>query len=292
MTEVITGRLYFRVKKNRNILLIISAVIVIIIFIYITKSTPPPDKSTLPHEQHEPSQPETPVPEEALEEVDKIYSGMVALVIDDVGYDDKAFNKFVELGVPVTFSILPGERYSKYIAGEARKLNYEIMLHLPMEPRGSWSNPGNHAILSGMSRDQMLRQLSENLDAVPNVTGVNNHMGSLLTENRFAMRVLLEEIHKRGLFFLDSRTSSRTVAYSVAKSIGIKSEARDVFLDNKSDISYIKGQIDKAIRIAKKNGEATAIGHAKPETAAAIREKLPDFEKEGIELVTLSRLVD
>ena len=94
------------------------------------------------------------------------------------------------------------------------------------------------------------------------------------------------------MFFLDSRTSSRTVAYSVAKSIGVRSADRDVFLDNKSDIGYIKGQIDTAIRIAKKKGEATAIGHAKPETAAAILAKLPEFEKEGIEIVTISRLLD
>ena len=94
------------------------------------------------------------------------------------------------------------------------------------------------------------------------------------------------------MFFLDSRTTPRTVAYSVAKSFGIKSESRDVFLDNKADIGYIKGQIDTAIRIAKKHGEATAIGHAKLMTAAAIREKLPDFEREGIELVAVSRVLD
>lgn len=226
------------------------------------------------------------------EKIDKVYSGRVAIVIDDVGYDHKVFRKFTELGVPVTFSILPGERYSKFIAKEARELNYETMLHLPMEPHGVWSNPGSHAILSAMTRDQMLRQLSADLDAVPHITGVNNHMGSLLTEDGFAMRVILEELHNRGLYFLDSRTSSRTVAYSVAKKIGIKSEDRDIFLDNEPDIGYIKGQIDKAIRIAKKTGEATAIGHAKPETVAAIREKLPDFEDEGIELVFMSRLLD
>lgn len=279
-------------KKKRNKWFIIFAAIAVVIAIYVTKSKHPPDIPSLPHKQHAPPEPETPVPQEGPEKKDKIYNGRVAIVIDDVGYDDKVFKKFTDLGVPVTFSILPGERYSKYLAGEARQLHYEIMLHLPMEPHGSWSNPGNHAILSGMTREEMLRQLSEDLGAVPHVTGVNNHMGSLLTENRFAMRIILEELQKRGLFFLDSRTSPRTVAYSIAKNIGMKSEDRDVFLDNKPDIGYIKGQIDTAIRIAKKRGEATAIGHAKQETVAAIREKLPDFEKEGIELVTISRLLD
>ncbi len=279
-------------KKNRIKILVISASAIFIIAIYITRTKPPLYTPTVPQEQYKPVEPETPIPETHSDKVDREYRGRVAIVIDDVGYDDKVFRKFTELRVPVTFSILPGERYSKYIAREASKLDYEIMLHLPMEPHGSWSNPGSHAILSAMTRDQMLKQLSDNLDAVPNVTGINNHMGSLLTEDRFIMRILLEEMQKRGLFFLDSRTSSRTVAYSVAKSIGVRSADRDVFLDNKPDIGYIKGQIDTAIRIAKKKGEATAIGHAKPETAAAILEKLPDFEKEGIEIVTISRLLD
>lgn len=273
-------------------ILIISAVAIFIIAIYITRTKPPSHIPPVSHEQYKPAEPEIPPPEGQVEKADKIYNGRIAIVIDDLGHDDKIFRKFTELGVPVTFSILPGERYSKYIAREASKLNYEIMLHLPMEPHGSWSNPGSHAILSAMTRDQMLKQLSDNLDSVPNATGINNHMGSLLTEDRFVMRILLEEMQKRGLFFLDSRTSSRTVAYSVAKSIGIKSGGRDVFLDNKTDIGYIKGQIDTAIRIAKKKGEATAIGHAKPETAAAILEKLPDFEQQGIEIVTISRVLD
>ncbi|MCC6544784.1 MAG: divergent polysaccharide deacetylase family protein [Nitrospirae bacterium] len=280
-------------KKNRRILIIVSVSIAVIIVIFSTlpKSPPKPPPALTP-EKYEPTQPEIPVPHVEPKKVDKKYRGRVAIVIDDVGNDKKIFRKFTELGIPVTFSILPGERYSKYIANEAWQLKYEVMLHLPMEPHGSWSNPGSHAILAAMSDDQMLRQLSEDLDAVPHAAGVNNHMGSLLTENDSAMRVILEEIYKRGLFFIDSRTSSQTVAYNVAKSIGVKSGDRDVFLDNKPDIEYIKGQIDTAIRIAKKRGEATVIGHAKLLTAEAILEKLPDFEKERIELVTISRVLD
>lgn len=279
-------------KKITVIFLLTAIIVVSLIVIVMMNLKQPPDIPHIPPEQHKTDIPEPIQPEEHSGSVQKKYRGRVAIVIDDVGYDDKVFRKFIELGVPVTFSILPGERYSKYIAREARQLKYEVMLHLPMEPHGSWSNPGNHAILSRMSREEMLRQLSQDLDAVPYVSGVNNHMGSLLTEDSNAMRVVLEEIHKRGLFFLDSRTSPRTVAYSVAKSIGIRSESRDVFLDNNADIGYIKGQIDTAIRIAKKTGEATAIGHAKLMTVAALREKLPDFEREGIELVAVSRVLD
>ncbi|HKZ71814.1 MAG TPA: divergent polysaccharide deacetylase family protein [Nitrospirota bacterium] len=232
---------------------------------------------------------ERPIPEMPEPEARKV---KVAIVIDDMGYDKKIFKKFVDLGIPLTFSILPGQRYSTGIANEARSLNYEVMLHLPMEPRNPERNPGNGTILTHMSQDEILRQLSEDIELVPYIAGVNNHMGSLLTENQEVMNIILEELHKRGLFFVDSKTSPRSVAYETAKRIGIRSGRRDVFLDNKSDIEYIKGQVDKVIRIAKQNGEATAIGHPRARTIAALREKIADFEREGIELVPVSEVLD
>ncbi len=216
----------------------------------------------------------------------------VAIVIDDIGYDDRIFRKFVGLGIPLTFSVLPGERFSTPIAKEARLLNYEVMLHLPMEPHHPLRKPGNGTLLTTMSHDEMIRLLSKDIEAVPYIVGVNNHMGSLLTENRAVMNILLEEIHKKGLFFLDSKTSPDSVAYETARSMGIRSGRRDVFLDNNRDIEYIKGQIDKVIKMAKKNGEATAIGHPRPETVTALREKIPDFKKEGIELVPVSEILE
>ncbi len=231
-------------------------------------------------------------PEDKLKEIVPEYRPRVAIVIDDLGYDKKIFRSFVDLGIPITFSILPGVRFSKHIASEAKRLNYEVMLHLPMQPHNPARNPGSGVISLDMSRDEMLRQLSEDIEAVPYIDGVNNHMGSHFTENRTAMNIILEDLHRRGLFFLDSRTSPRSVAYNVAKRIGVKSGKRDVFLDNKRDIEYIKGQIDEAIRIAKLSGEVTVIGHPRRETVAALREKISDFKKEGIELVVVSALLD
>ena len=232
---------------------------------------------------------ERPIPEMPEPEARKV---KVAIVIDDMGYDKKIFKKFVDLGIPLTFSILPGQKFSAGIAKEARSLNYEVMLHLPMEPRNPERNPGNGTILTHMSQDEILRQLSEDIESVPYIAGVNNHMGSLLTENQDVMNIILEDLHKRGLFFIDSRTSPRSVAYETARRIGVRSGRRDVFLDNKADIGYIKGQVDKVIRIAKQNGEATAIGHPRAGTVAAIREKIADFEREGIELVPVSEVLD
>ena len=276
-------------KRKQTIRIFIPVVILLFIFIIVIIRLRQPGPPQIVPDM---VKPEMTTPEGQLEESPKEYKARVAIVIDDMGYDDKIFREFAGLGVPVTFAVLPGERFSKYIANEAKLLNYDVMLHLPLEPHSSGKNPGNGVILLRMSRDEMLQQLSKDIAAVPYITGVNNHMGSLFTEDRSAMGILLGELHKKGLFFLDSRTSPQSVAYDVAKNMGVKSESRDVFLDNRSDIEYIKGQIDKVIRIAIKKGDATAIGHPRPETVTALKEKLQDFEKEGIELVPVSKVID
>lgn len=274
-------------------LLLIALITIILIFLWGQWKQSPPQKIVPDNVNREIAKTETeierPIPEMPAPEVSRI---KVAILIDDIGYDNKIFKEFVSLGIPLTFSILPGERFSKVIAKEARSLNYEVMLHLPMEPRNPERNPGNGSIVTHMPTDEILRQLSKDIEAVPHITGVNNHMGSLLTEDRHVMNIVLEEIHKRGLFFVDSKTSPRSVAYETARRIGIRSGKRDVFLDNKADVEYIKGQVDKVIRIAKQNGEATAIGHPRAGTIAALREKIADFEREGIELVPVSEVLD
>src|SRR3990170_2694998 len=274
-------------------LLILALITIVLIFLWIQGRQSPQPKIVPDIDHREIARPEMQIekPIPAMPEP-QVYKINVAIVIDDIGYDNKIFKEFVDLGIPLTFSILPGQRYSKGIANEARSLNYEVMLHLPMEPRNPDRNPGNGTILTHMSQDEILRQLSEDIELVPYIAGVNNHMGSLLTENRDVMNIILEEIHRRGLFFVDSKTSPRSVAYETAKRIGIRSGRRDVFLDNKSDIEYIKGQVDKVIRIAKQNGEATAIGHPRARTIEALREKIADFKREGIELVPVSEVLD
>lgn len=234
-----------------------------------------------------------PQPEIVTEEAQPVqYNGRIAIVIDDLGYDKKIFRKFVELGIPITFSILPGERYSAKIARDARQLKYEIMLHLPMEPHSSLRNPGKWVIMHDMSRDEMLRQLSKDIKAVPHIAGVNNHMGSLLTEDSNAMNIILGELRNKELYFIDSKTSPDSKAFEIAKGMGIKSGRRDIFLDNNADVDYIKGQIDIAINMAKQKGEVTVIGHPRPETVKALRARLSAFKKEGIELVPVSEVVN
>lgn len=283
-------------RRKGNIavwILLLALITIALIFLWDPWKQTPQHKIVPDSDHREIARPEIeikrPIPEMPAPEVSRI---RVAILIDDIGYDKGVFKEFVNLDIPLTFSILPGQRFSTDIAKEARSLNYEVMLHLPMEPRNPERNPGNGTIVARMSQDEILRQLSKDIEAVPYIAGVNNHMGSLLTEDRDAMHIILEEIHKRGLFFVDSKTSPRSVAYETARNIGVRSGRRDVFLDNKTDIEYIKGQIDKVIRIAKQNGEATAIGHPRAGTIAALREKIADFKREGIDLVPVSEVLD
>lgn len=289
-------------RSNRVIWLMIAILVALVSILLLIKMQQPSQPKGIPDSyQYEIASPEEAIHGKLRHEKEKTEKAIpsyperrirVAIVIDDIGNNKRIFQKFVDLGIPLTFSILPGERFSSHIAAEAWRKDYEVMLHLPMEPRDSMKNPGNGVIYLSMSEEGMLQQLSRDIEAVPYIAGINNHMGSLFTENRDAMNILLKEIQKRKLYFLDSRTSSDSVAYEIAKSIGIKSGSRDVFLDNKRDVEYIKGQIDRVIKIAKKHGEAIAIGHPKSETVAALREKIPDFEREGIELVRVSEVLE
>src|SRR3989304_6074690 len=232
-------------------ILLLALITLALIFLWIQWRQSPQSKIVPDIDHREIARPERlierPMPEAPEPPV---YKEKIAIVIDGIGYDNKILKKFVDLGIPLTFSILPDQKFSTRIAKEARSLNYEVMLHLPMEPRNPERNPGNGTIVTRMSQDETLKQLSEEIESVPYIAGVNNHMGSLLTENQDVMNIILEDLHKRGLFFIDSRTSPRSVAYETARRIGVRSGRRDVFLDNKADIGSIKGQVDKGIRIA------------------------------------------
>ncbi|MBI5043740.1 MAG: divergent polysaccharide deacetylase family protein [Nitrospirae bacterium] len=219
-------------------------------------------------------------------------SAKIAIVIDDLGNNRDAFNKFVKLEIPFSFSVLPHQDNSIYISKEVRKRKYDLLLHLPMEPEDNEKVKGEGFIVSEMTPNEMLKQLEHDLKSVPGAIGVNNHMGSFLTQDRKAMAIILGEIKRNGLFFVDSRTTSKTVAYDVAKKLGLKSAERNIFLDDIEDEEEVIKQIELLINTAKKNGVAIGIGHPRPETIAALEKMLPALKSNGIEVVPVSRLVN
>ncbi len=219
----------------------------------------------------------------------------VAIIIDDLGMGGKVTRELLAIDRPLNFSILPFLPHSKDTAIEAKKRGFLVMLHLPMEPKGypgPDKDPGKGAIFVNTSRREIAKIIAQDLSGIPYVQGVNNHTGSRLTENKEIMSLILKELKKRKLFFVDSKTSPNSIAYKEAKRLGLRCGERDVFLDNEIDLDYIKGQIQLLAKIALEKGEAIGIGHPYLPTVRAIRESIPELENQGIEFVLVSELVE
>ncbi len=217
---------------------------------------------------------------------------VIAIIIDDIGFDRKIAYDLSELDKNITFSILPGAPFGKEIAKKFHAEGIHIMLHLPMEPvEYPKINPGPDAILADMSPDQLLHQLRKDIGIIPFIQGVNNHMGSRITTMPDKMRQIFTILKEKHLFFIDSRTSRNSVCRPCAKLLRIPFAQRDVFLDNIQSNGYIKNQLRQLVRIAKKHGTAIAIGHPYKATFTALKEALPKMEKKhNISIVPVSSL--
>jgi len=218
---------------------------------------------------------------------------LVAIVIDDLGQDLKQAQEILSLRAKVTLAVMPGLAHSKKITEQARQSGREVLLHLPMEYRGKNGKPAPGMLRSDMTPMEFLNTLTDDLASVPGASGVNNHEGSSLTENKEAMKFLMAELKARDLLFLDSFTSPKSVAYDTAKEFGLKTAKRDVFLDNEGDNPvYIKKQLEELTDFAKKHGKAVGIGHPHPVTISELRRWLSQTAAEGIEVVPMSKIVD
>ena len=213
----------------------------------------------------------------------------IALIIDDLGNQEAAGEQALALPGAVTYSFLPQTPFARRQASMAHSLQKEVMLHLPME--SDQGNPlGAGALTLDMSQAKVLETLQRDLDSVPFVSGINNHMGSLLTRDPTAMRWLMTGLRERELFFIDSRTTDGTVAERVARANLIATSRRHVFLDNVQDAASVKARLMELIETARRQGEAIGIAHPYPETLAVLAEELPKLKAEGIELVPASAL--
>ena len=216
----------------------------------------------------------------------------LALIIDDGGYNVDKIKGIMEAGRPLTLSILPNTPHARETALLAHQEGAEIMLHLPMEPKESERFPlEKDTILSGMDNHEIQAILRMGLKEIPHVRGVNNHMGSKATEDTRVMKALMEILKKEGLYYVDSHTSSRTVGPRAARQAGVAFGSNDRFIDQEKDLEAIKKAIRLAMKKAKQEGKAIAIGHPHPLTARAIREMIPEIEGAGIKLVFASEVV-
>ena len=215
----------------------------------------------------------------------------VAIIIDDIGYDRQLLRQFLALDIPLTFAVLPQSPFHQSLVKEIRSRGREIMLHQPMEPREyPQVNPGPGALLASMSPDDLITQLKRNLDALPGVKGVNNHMGSRLTAESTRMYQVFSVLKERRLFFVDSRSTVATVCRPSARMFQVPFAERDVFLDHFQEASFVRQQFRELLREADQNGQAVAIGHPYPVTVDVFKEVLPTLKKR-VTLVPASAIV-
>lgn len=215
----------------------------------------------------------------------------IAIVIDDIGNDYRLASSIMDIGLPFTLSVLPSSTYAKRIAEKAGEKGFEVILHLPMEPKNYPSvNPGPDALLTKMDEIEIRALVDKNLKKVPGVSGVNNHMGSYFSEKEDKMKYVLIELKKRGLFYLDSRTSSKSVGFRLAGETGVPAAEKNVFLDTDNSKKAIKYQVERLLGIARYSGEAIGIGHPYEMTLDVLKDYADIFETE-FKVVPVSELV-
>jgi hypothetical protein len=217
--------------------------------------------------------------------------GKVAIVLDDWGYNLNNVNILRELPYPLSISILPNLVYSQRIAYQAHQLGFEVMLHLPLEPHEKYRLE-RYTITHDMDENTILKILKLDLAQCRFFKGINNHMGSKATEDSRILGIIFRELKKHHMYFLDSFTTSKSMAAQVATSLDVPFARRDIFLDNKEDAQYIRGQLDKLKMIARTQGYAIGIGHDRNLTLKILKEIMPKMEKEGFRFVFVSKLIN
>lgn len=221
---------------------------------------------------------------------DKTSQPKVAIIIDDLGYKLSLGRKTINLPHPITLAIIPSSPYASVLAQAANcQAHKEVLVHLPMTPlhQAKWE-PG---LNSSMTKSEFSQAATAMLQSLPQAIGVNNHGGSLLTQDRQRMAWLMDVLAHKSLFFIDSRTSPLTVAAEIAHSSKLRHNSRDIFLDNQLDEAAIVGQLNKLVLIAREKGHAIAIGHPHPETINVLQKHLPELLAQGIKLVGVSSIL-
>jgi uncharacterized protein len=215
----------------------------------------------------------------------------VAVVIDDLGNELAPAQRIASWSVAVAGAVLPDLRWSAASAEALTRAGKEVLLHLPMEPDGyPRVRPGPGLVLRSQSDAEIEKLVEEDLATVPGAVGVNNHMGSAATADARVMRAVSRVLSRRGLFFLDSRTTLATVAEKTAEEASVPAVSRRVFLDDVANEDAIRAQLDELVRRAKAEGEAVAIGHPYPTTLFVLEKELPLLAERGVTLVRVSEL--
>ena len=215
----------------------------------------------------------------------------IAIVLDDLGVNQLLTEQAIGLPPPLTLALIPYGKNLQRHAAAARRRGHELLVHLPMEPIDAGKNPGKNALLTSLSSVQLQNRVSWNLSQFNGFVGINNHMGSKFTAWYPGMRIVMRALKRRGLLFLDSRTTTKTRGQFLAMKMGVPHAVRDIFLDNKVEKKAIQKQLSQLEVLAKKNGTAVGIGHPYDTTIAALRAWIPAAKERGFVFISVAATV-
>lgn len=223
--------------------------------------------------------------------IQETQNSKIVIIIDDLGLDAETTQILASMSGPYTLAFLPYADGLQPQTKSIKNAGHELMVHMPMQSQSNAADPGKNALLENLSFVEFGRRLEWNLTQFEGYVGVNNHMGSLLTENPALMVRLMTRLRSEGLLFVDSLTTPKSVGKRAASAVDVPFLARDVFLDNERDPEYIKRQLAAAERIAKLRGYAVAIGHPYPETLAVLQAWQKTLEFKELSLVPISQIM-
>ena len=218
--------------------------------------------------------------------------GTIGLVIDDFGYrDDEVSDGFLNLNSRLTYAIIPGQRYSTAFGQKAVNAGYEVMVHMPMENIGERFGEEDFVLLTSMTDKEIQGRMSAALNQIPTAIGVNNHQGSKASADQRIMKNVARILKERNLFFIDSRTTTETVAESTMEAYGVPTARRKIFLDNEDEEEKITEQLMELVQEAKESGTAIGIGHIRLKTLNVLKKHIPELQKKGYKFEFVSKML-
>lgn len=215
----------------------------------------------------------------------------IAVVIDGLGVDRSATERAIALPPAVTLSFAA---YASDLADQtasARRAGHELLLHVPMEPISVTAAMSAYGLGRNMPRDELVRRLRWDLARFDAYVGVDNHMGTEFAQDTPAMRVVMDELRRRGLLYLDARAVPTAPVAVAARDFGVPYAARDIFLDGEQAAISVDSRLAQLVKLARERGSAIAIGHAHDATLAALQRWVPTLSRQGVVLVPLTAVI-
>jgi polysaccharide deacetylase 2 family uncharacterized protein YibQ len=217
---------------------------------------------------------------------------IIAIIIDDLGHGLSVARRVISLPGPVACAVLPHTPHATAIAQDAARAGKEVLLHLPLQPAIQTRQSNAGELVLDTSHQEFSEKLAANLASIPNLAGVNTHMGSLLTRHPGHMQWLMQDLlQHEGLFFVDSYTTAASVALRLAREHGIPSTRRDVFIDSEVSAEGVRREFRRLKRLARERGSAVGIGHPNAVTLDYLEIMLPRLERDGFQIVGIEELI-